>query len=97
MAMIMASAGSFGDQHPARLPVLGAFLIMEIAGVSGMTLSLVALPGLLASGIRALVFVGLDNWTGLGTFSGTDIRTARGPPNLGHPGLGARHGSSSRL
>jgi len=29
----------------------------------------VALPGLLASGIGALVFVGLDNWTGLGTFS----------------------------
>jgi H+/Cl- antiporter ClcA len=49
--------------------VLGAFLIMEIAGISGMTLSLVALPGLLASGIGALVFVGLDNWTGLGTFS----------------------------
>jgi len=49
--------------------VLGAFLIMEAAGIGGMTLSLVALPGLLASGIGALVFVGLDNWTGLGTFS----------------------------
>jgi H+/Cl- antiporter ClcA len=34
-----------------------------------MTLSLVALPGLLASGVGALVFVGLDNWTGLGSFS----------------------------
>jgi H+/Cl- antiporter ClcA len=34
-----------------------------------MTLSLVALPGLLASGIGALVFVGLDSWTGLGSFS----------------------------
>ncbi len=34
-----------------------------------MTLSLVALPGLLASGVGALVFIGLDNWTGLGTFS----------------------------
>ena len=42
---------------------------MEVAGIGGMTLSLVALPGLLASGIGALVFVGLDNWTGLGTFS----------------------------
>ena len=49
--------------------MLGAFLIMEVAGIGGMTLSLVALPGLLASGIGALVFVGLDNWTGLGTFS----------------------------
>jgi hypothetical protein len=42
---------------------------MEAAGIGGMTLSLVALPGLLASGIGALVFVGLDGWTGLGTFS----------------------------
>src|SRR5215217_3432799 len=68
--MIMASAGSFAAISTLLgSPVLGAFLIMEIAGVSGMTLSLVALPGLLAAGIGALVFVGLDNWTGLGTFS----------------------------
>ena len=63
--MIMASAGSFA----AISTLLGAFLIMEVAGLSGMTLSLVALPGLLASGVGALVFVGLDNWTGLGSFS----------------------------
>jgi H+/Cl- antiporter ClcA len=68
--MMMASAGSFAAISTLLgSPVLGAFLIMEIAGVSGMTLSLVALPGLLAAGIGALVFVGLDNWTGLGTFS----------------------------
>jgi chloride channel protein, CIC family len=68
--MIMASAGSFAAISTLLgSPVLGAFLIMEIAGISGMTLSLVALPGLLASGIGALVFVGLDSWTGLGTFS----------------------------
>jgi hypothetical protein len=42
---------------------------MEAAGIAGATLSLVALPGLLASGIGALVFLGLDSWTGLGTFS----------------------------
>jgi H+/Cl- antiporter ClcA len=42
---------------------------MEAAGIGGLTLSLVALPGLLASGIGALVFLGLDNWTGLGSFS----------------------------
>ena len=67
---IMASAGSFAAiSSLLGSPVLAAFLIMEIAGVSGMTLSLVALPGLLASGIGALVFVGLDNWTGLGSFS----------------------------
>jgi H+/Cl- antiporter ClcA len=67
---IMASAGSFAAISTLLgSPVLGAFLIMEAAGIGGMTLSLVALPGLLASGIGALVFIGLDNWTGLGNFS----------------------------
>ena len=67
---IMASAGSFAAISTLLgSPLLGAFLIMEVAGVSGATLSLVALPGLLASGMGALVFVGLDSWTGLGTFS----------------------------
>jgi H+/Cl- antiporter ClcA len=67
---IMASAGSFAAISTLLgSPLLGAFLIMEAAGVGGITLSLVALPGLLASGIGALVFVGLDDWTGLGDFS----------------------------
>jgi H+/Cl- antiporter ClcA len=67
---IMASAGSFAAISTLLgSPVLGAFLIMEVAGIGGAALSLVALPGLLASGIGALVFVGLDKWTGLGTFS----------------------------
>ncbi|MFC5266058.1 chloride channel protein [Kribbella qitaiheensis] len=67
---ILASAGSFAAISTLLgSPVLGAFLIMEVAGIGGATLSLVALPGLLASGIGALVFVGLDNWTGLGNFS----------------------------
>ena len=67
---IMASAGSFAAISTLfGSPLLAAFLIMETAGIAGTTLTLVALPGLLASGIGALVFVGLDNWTGLGTFS----------------------------
>jgi H+/Cl- antiporter ClcA len=67
---IMASAGSFAAVSTLLgSPVLGAFLIMEVAGIGGSALSLVALPGLLASGIGALVFIGLDSWTGLGTFS----------------------------
>lgn len=67
---IMASAGSFAAISTLLgSPLLGAFLIMEAAGIAGATLTLVALPGLLASGIGALVFVGLDSWTGLGTFS----------------------------
>ena len=49
---IIASAGSFAAISTLfGSPLLGAFLIMEVAGVSGATLSLVALPGLLASGM----------------------------------------------
>jgi H+/Cl- antiporter ClcA len=67
---VMASAGSFAAISTLLgSPVLGAFLIMEAAGIGGLTLSLMALPGLLASGVGALVFVGLDAWTGLGSFS----------------------------
>ena len=66
----MASAGSFAAISTLLgSPLLGAFLIMEVAGIGGAALSLVALPGLLASGFGALVFVGLDKWTGLGEFS----------------------------
>jgi H+/Cl- antiporter ClcA len=77
---IIASAGSFAAVSTLfGSPLLGAFLIMEVAGVAGATLSLVALPGLLASGIGAIVFVGLDNWTGLGTFS---LTLTSLPPNV---------------
>jgi H+/Cl- antiporter ClcA len=67
---MMTAAGSFAAISTLfGSPLLGAFLIMETAGIGGIALSLVVLPGLLASGIGALVFVGLGNWTGLGTFS----------------------------
>ena len=80
----MASAGSFAAISTLLgSPVLGAFLIMEVAGIGGAALSLVALPGLLASGIGALVFVGLDKWTGLGTFSLALLSVPPGvPPTL---------------
>ena len=61
---IMASAGSFAAISTlVGSPLLGAFLIMEAAGISGATLSLVALPGLLAAGVGAIVFIGLNSWT----------------------------------
>lgn len=67
---MMTAAGSFAAISTLfGSPLLGAFLIMETAGIGGMALSMVVLPGLLASGIGALVFVGLGNWTGLGTLS----------------------------
>jgi len=44
-----------------------------------MSLELVLIPGLLAAGLGSLIFIGLDAWTGLGTFS---LRI----PNLPHAG-----------
>jgi hypothetical protein len=42
---------------------------MEAAGLSGAMVGVVLVPGLLAAGIGTLIFIGLDSWTGLGTFS----------------------------
>jgi hypothetical protein len=47
---------------------------MEAAGIGGPLLGVVLLPGLLAAGVGALIFVGLDSWTGFGTFS-LEVRT----------------------
>ena len=58
-------------------PITGAFLLMEASGLGGPTLGLVLLPGLLASGVGALIFIGLGSVTGLGTF-------ALAIPNLPH-------------
>ena len=65
-------------------PLLGAFLLMEASGLGGPMLGLVLLPGLLAAGIGTLIFVGLDSWTGLGTFS----LAIPGLPPFGHPNIG---------
>ena len=50
-------------------PIVGAFLLMEVAGLGGALLGVVLVPGLLAAGIGSLIFIGLDSWTGYGTFS----------------------------
>jgi hypothetical protein len=42
---------------------------MEASGLGGAMLQVVLVPGLLAAGVGSLVFVGLNAWTGLGTFS----------------------------
>ena len=65
-----AAAGSFAAVSALLgSPLLGAFLLMEAAGLGGPTLGLVLMPGLLASGIGALVFTGMDSWTGLSSTS----------------------------
>ena len=66
----VAAAGSFAAISTLfGSPLLGAFLLMEASGLSGATLELVLLPGLLAAGVGSLIFIGLGAWTGLGTFS----------------------------
>jgi H+/Cl- antiporter ClcA len=50
-------------------PLIGAFLLMEASGLGGAMASVVLLPGLLAAGIGALIFIGLDSLTGLGAAS----------------------------
>ena len=67
---VLGATGSFAAISTLLgSPIVGAFLLMEASGLGGPMLGVVLLPGLLASGIGALIFIGLDSVTGLGTFS----------------------------
>jgi H+/Cl- antiporter ClcA len=67
---VVAAAGSFAAISTLiGSPLVGAFLMMEASGLGGATMELVLLPGLLAAGVGSLIFLGLNAWTGLGTFS----------------------------
>jgi H+/Cl- antiporter ClcA len=67
---VLAASGSFaGINALLGNPLVGAFLLMEASGLGGPVLVLTLLPGLLSAGVGTLIFIGLDNWTGLGTFS----------------------------
>ncbi len=69
-AAVLGAAGSFAAISTLfGSPILGAFLLMEATGLGGATMELVLLPGLLAAGVGTLVFIGLNAWTGWGTFS----------------------------
>lgn len=81
---VMAAAGSFAAiSSLLGSPILGAFLLLEAAGLGGPMLAVVLVPGLLAAGVGTLVFVGLDNLTGFGTFS----LALPGLPPFGQPTL----------
>ncbi len=81
-AVVIASAGSFAAISALLgSPILGAFLLMEAAGLGGPILGLVLVPGLLAAGIGTLVFIGLDSLTGFGSFS----LAIPGLPPFSHP------------
>jgi H+/Cl- antiporter ClcA len=67
---VVGAAGSFAAISTLLgSPLPSAFLLMEAAGLGGPMLGVVLVPGLLAAGVGALIFVGLDSWTGYGTFS----------------------------
>ena len=67
---VIGAAGSFAAISTLLgNPLVGAFLLMEAAGLAGPMLGVVLVPGLLAAGVGALIFVGLSSWTGYGTFS----------------------------
>ena len=79
---VMAAAGSFAAISTLLgSPLTGAFLLMEASGLGGATMQLVLVPGLLAAGIGSLIFIGLNAWTGLGTFS----LAIPGLPHVGAP------------
>ena len=68
--LLIATAGSFAAVSTLLgNPLLGAFLLLEAAGIGGAMLGVALLPGLLSAGIGSLIFNGLDSLTGLGTFS----------------------------
>ncbi len=68
--MLIGAAGSFAAISTLLgSPIAGAFLLMEAAGVGAAMTGVVLVPGLLAAGMGTLIFVGLDNLTGFGTFS----------------------------
>jgi H+/Cl- antiporter ClcA len=67
---VLGAAGAFAALSTLLgSPISSAFLLMEASGLGGPTMGLILLPGLLASGVGALIFIGLDSLTGLGTFS----------------------------
>jgi H+/Cl- antiporter ClcA len=69
-AAVIAAAGSFAAiSSLLGSPLLGAFLLLESAGLAGPMIGVVLVPGLLAAGIGTLIFLGLDSLTGFGTLS----------------------------
>ncbi len=81
--LVVGAAGSFAAISTLLgSPITGAFLMMEVVGFGGATLELILVPGLLAAGVGALIFIGLGQWSGLGDFS----LAVPGLPHFARPG-----------
>src|SRR3954451_23021984 len=69
-ANVIAATGSFAAiSSLLGSPLLGAFLLLEASGLGGPMIGLVLVPGLLASGLGSLIFLGLDSISGLGALT----------------------------
>jgi H+/Cl- antiporter ClcA len=69
-AMVIGAAGSFAAISTLLgSPIVGAFLLMEVVGIAGPAMGVLLAPGLLAAGIGSVVFIGLNDISGWGTFS----------------------------
>ena len=67
---VFAAVGSFaGISTLLGNPLTGAFLLLEASGLGGPMATIVLIPGLLGAGVGSLIFLGLNAWTGYGTFS----------------------------
>ena len=81
-AVVIGVAGSFAAIATLLgSPLVGAFLLMEMAGLGGPMMEIVLVPGLLAAGVGSLIFVGLNSLTGFGAFS----LTVSSIPHVGSP------------
>ena len=67
---VIAAAGSFaGVSTLLGNPLTGAVLLLEASGLGGPLATIALIPGLLGAGLGTLIFLGLNAWTGYGTFS----------------------------
>ena len=68
--VVIGAAGSFAAISTLLgSPIVGAFLLLEAAGIGGGLVSVILLPGLVAAGVGALVFVALSHGAGFGASS----------------------------
>ena len=96
---VVGGAGSFAAVSALLgSPLLGAFLLMEVIGLGGAAATVVLLPGLLAAGIGALVFIGIGtSRRGRDLLAGRPEPASLRPSQRGRVRLGARHGVAAAV
>ena len=68
VSAVIAASGTFAAvAFLFGSPLIAAVILIEAAGLGGSRLPLVLIPGLLASGIGSLIWIGMGSWAGLST------------------------------